>query len=104
VSADPLLPGTLYGLRTWRAVAPDGRPELAGPYQHTTWPTDEPVHAVGGDGGVHAAPAPDCKCGVHALHPRPKSAKRVLAGRGDIPGVVEAWGEVEVHEAGFRAA
>jgi hypothetical protein len=28
----------------------------------------------------------------------------VLAGRGDIPGVVEAWGAVEVHDTGFRAA
>jgi hypothetical protein len=104
VSAAPLLPGTLYGLRTWRVVTPDGRPELAGPYQHTPWPAGEPVRAVCSHGGVHSAPAPDCQCGVHALHPRPKSARRVLAGRGDIPGVVEAWGDVEVHEAGFRAA
>jgi hypothetical protein len=99
VSADPLLPGHLYGLRTWRVAAPDGRPELAGPYQHTPWPAGEPVRAVCTHGGAHAVPAPDCQCGV-----RPKSARRVLAGRGEIPGVLEAWGDVQVHETGFRAA
>jgi len=104
VSAEPLLPGTLYGLRTWRVVAPDGRRELAGPYQHTPWPAGEPVRAVCVHGGDHPAPAPGCQCGVHGLHPRPKSARRVLAGRGEIPGVVQAWGDVEVHETGFRAA
>jgi hypothetical protein len=105
VNSDPLLPGRLYGLRTWRVVTGDGHPHLAGPYQSTPWPTaGKPVRAVCVDGGAHAAPAPDCQCGVHALHPRLKSARRVLADRWDVPGVVEAWGDVEVHETGFRAA
>jgi hypothetical protein len=85
-------------------MAADGHPQLVGPYQHTAWPAGEPVRAVCSCGGAHAAPAPDCQCGVHALHPRPKSARRVLAGRGDIPGLVEAWGDVQVHDTGFRAA
>jgi hypothetical protein len=105
VTEDPLLPGRLYGLRTWRVVDADGHPQLAGPYQNTPWPTaGEAVHAVCVDGGAHSAPAPDCQCGVHALHPRRRSARRVLAGRLDVPGVVEAWGDVELHESGFRAA
>jgi hypothetical protein len=95
----------LYGLRTWRVVDADGHPRLAGPYQKTTWPpAGEPVRAECVDGHAHVAPAPGCQCGVHALHPRRKSARRVLAARADVPGVVEAWGDVELHESGFRAA
>jgi hypothetical protein len=40
---------------------------------------------------------------VHAWHPRRRWARRVLAARREIPGVVEASGEVEIHEDGFRA-
>jgi hypothetical protein len=105
VTAHPLLPGRLYGLRTWRVVDSDGHPRLAGPYQNMPWPAaGEAVEAVCADGGAHDAPAHDCQCGVHALHPRRHSARRVLAGRLDVPGVVEAWGDVELHESGFRAA
>jgi hypothetical protein len=105
VTPDPLLPGRIYGLRTWRVVDSDGRPHLAGPYQHTPWPAAGlAVEAVCTEGGAHDAPAPDCQCGVHALHPSRKAARRVLGGRAEIPGVVEAWGDVQVHDAGFRAA
>jgi hypothetical protein len=105
VKTDPLLPGRLYGLRTWRVVDAGGERRLAGPYQNTPWPTDgRPMRAVCVRGGAHAAPAPGCQCGVHALHPRRRSARRVLAGRRDVPGVLEAWGDVELHESGFRAA
>lgn len=103
--SDPLLPGRLYGLRTWRVVDADGHPQLAGPYRNTPWPTaGQPMQAVCTEGRAHAAPAPDCQCGVHALHPRRRSARRVLAGRRDVPGLLEAWGDVELHESGFRAA
>jgi hypothetical protein len=105
VTPEPLLPGHLYGLRTWRVVEADGRPRLAGPYQRTTWPpAGEPVQAQCGDDHRHAAPAPDCQCGVHGLHPCRKSARRVLASRFDVPGLVEVWGDVQLHESGFRAA
>ncbi len=105
MTPDPLLPGRLYGLRTWRVVDADGRPHLAGPYEHTPWPAaGVAVEAVCTHGGAHSAPAPDCQCGVHALHPSRKAARRVLGGRLEIPGVVEAWGDVQVHDTGFRAA
>jgi hypothetical protein len=105
VTEAPLLPGRLYGLRTWRVVEANGRPRLAGPYEHTPWPSAGlAAEAVCTHGGDHPAPAPDCQCGVHALHPCPKSARRVLGCRLDIPGVVEAWGDVQVHDTGFRAA
>jgi hypothetical protein len=99
VSGEPLIPGPLYGLRTWRVV--DGE-RLAGPHLRTAWPEGGGwLHA--GCEQPHAAPAPDCDCGVHAWHPRRSSAKAILAGRFEVPGVVEADGAVEVHEDGFRA-
>lgn len=105
MSPDPLLPGHLYGLRTWRVVDADGHPRLAAPYRDTMWPpAGEPVCAECVDGRAHAAPAHDCECGVYALHPCRRSARRVLASRRDVAGVVEAWGDVELHESGFRAA
>jgi hypothetical protein len=81
VSEVPLLPGPLYGLRTWRVVVEDGRERLTAPQRGT-----------------------DCRCGIHAWHPRPTAARRVLASRFDLPGIVEVDGAVEVHDDGFRAA
>ena len=40
---------------------------------------------------------------MHALHPTHRAARRLLAARREIPGVVEAAGAIEVHEEGFRA-
>ena len=54
-------------------------------------------------GEEHRAPAADCRCGLHAWHPRRASARRILRSRFDLPGIVEADGAVEVHEEGFRA-
>jgi hypothetical protein len=97
----PLVPGPVYGLRTWRVVVEDGRERLAGPQRRTVWDAGW-VHAGCGEG--HEAPDPGCRCGIHAWHPRLASARRVLASRFDLPGIVEAQGAVEVHEDGFRAA
>jgi hypothetical protein len=101
---EPLVPGPLYGLRTWRVVSDDGRERLAGLHHGGDWP-------IGGDwleatcttAGGHASPGPECMCGIHAWHPRATSARRVLASRRELAGVVEARGAVEVHEEGFRA-
>jgi len=102
VNDAPLVAGSLFGLRTWRVVADEGGEYLAGPLTGTRWP-------VGGDWLRascelgHAAPDPDHDCGVHAWHPRRRSAREVLAVRGVVAGVLEAQGPVEVHEDGFRA-
>lgn len=102
MSDSPLVPGPLYGLRTWRVVGDRGSEQLAGPHQALTWPLDgawlESTCAAG-----HASPARDCDCGIHAWHPRPRWARRVVAARAAIPGVVEATGAIELHEDGFRA-
>lgn len=98
----PLLPGPLYGLRTWRVVIDAGGERLAAPQRGTVWTSGGGwVEATCRDG--HAAPAAGCRCGIHAWHPRRASARRILASRFDLPGIVEADGAVEVHEDGFRA-
>lgn len=102
MSAAPLVPGPVYGLRTWAAVGAQGQERLAGPRQETPWP-------VGGAWlearceQPHAAPAPDCECGIHAWHPTRSGARRVLASWREVAGVVEAEGAIEVHQDGFRA-
>jgi hypothetical protein len=102
MSAPPLVPSPVYGLRTWTAVGAQREERLAGPRQGTPWPTDGAwlearcVHD-------HAAPAAGCDCGIHAWHPRARGARRVLASRREIPGVVEAAGAIELHQDGFRA-
>jgi hypothetical protein len=104
MSDTPLVPTPVYGLRTWtvRGERPDER--LAGAYRDAApWPAGgawlEASCAKG-----HDAPAPDCSCGVHAWHPRPRAARKILAGRREVPGIVEATGAIEVHADGFRAA
>jgi hypothetical protein len=82
-------------------VVEDGRERLSAPQRRTLWNAGW-VRAACGEG--HVAPAPSCRCGIHAWHPRRASARRVLASRFDLPGIVEADGAVEVHEDGFRAA
>jgi hypothetical protein len=129
-AAAALLAAPLYGLRTWRWVAdaegerltsvqqrgtpwPDGGAWLDAVCRGGAGPDGDPGHAGddphGPDGddrrpGAHDAPAPGCGCGVHAWHPRPASARLVLAGRFTVPGVVEATGAIQVHHEGFRAA
>jgi hypothetical protein len=102
VSSAPLVPGPLYGLRTWRVVIEDGRERLSAPQRGTPWALGHGwVEAACGED--HAAPAADCRCGIHAWHPRRAAARRILRSRFDLPGIVEVDGAVEVHEDGFRA-
>jgi hypothetical protein len=102
VTDTPLVAGSLFGLRTWRVIADDGGEALTGPLFDTPWPAGgEWLRA--GCGKAHRAPDADCDCGVHAWHPRVKSARDVMAVRRMVPGVLEAQGRLEVHEEGFRA-
>lgn len=104
MSATPVVPTPVYGLRTWRVVGEIGGERLAAPQQDATWPTaGEWLDASCSRVPEHRAPARDCGCGVHAWHPRRRAARRVLAGRREVPGIVEAAGEIEVHQDGFRA-
>ena len=102
MSAPSLVPSPVYGLRTWAAVGPQGEERLAAPRLGTAWPTGGAWLEARCDRG-HPAPAAGCDCGIHAWHPGRHGAKRVLALRWEIPGVVETEGAVEVHQDGFRA-
>jgi hypothetical protein len=102
MTAPELVPSAVYGLRTWAAIGAQGEERLAGPRQGTPWPTDGAWLEARCDHG-HAAPAADCDCGIHAWHPGPHGARRVLRLRWEIPGVVETEGAVELHRDGFRA-
>jgi hypothetical protein len=105
MSDTPLVPSPVYGLRTWtvRGERPDER--LAGVYRDAApWPAGGAWLEASCSGAKgHSAPAPHCSCGVHAWHPRRRAARRILAGRREVPGIVEASGAIEVHEDGFRA-
>jgi hypothetical protein len=103
VTETPLVPGPLYGLRAWRVVGDERGERLAAPHRGTTWPTEGEWLQATCSTKAHSAPAAGCDCGVHAFHPSRAAAKRVLAVRREVAGIVEAGGAVEVHEDGFRA-
>jgi hypothetical protein len=104
MSEPTLVPSPLYGLRTWSVVGEPGEERLAGPQMQEPWPDGgEWLTATCASDPGHAAPASDCACGVHAWHPSLRTARRVLATRREVPGVVEARGAIELHREGFRA-
>lgn len=101
----PLIPESLYGLRTWRVARDADGEHLVAVSKGTRWPDggDWLEASCAGPGG-HDAPAAECTCGIYAWHPRRSSARRALAGRFEQPGIVEAAGAVELQHDGFRAA
>jgi len=103
LSEDALVPAALYGLRAWAVTGEYGAEELVSAHVAVPWPPGRWLEATCNKGREHGAPGPACTCGIYALHPRPPAARRVLAVRGRIGGVVEATGTAEVHEEGFRA-
>jgi hypothetical protein len=104
VSDTPLFPEPVYGLRTWTVVGDRGAERLAAPQRGDAWPPGGVwAEASCARSPEHRAPADGCVCGLHALHPSRRSARLILSGRREIPGIVEARGQIEVHEDGFRA-
>ena len=102
MSEAPLVPGPIYGVRSWRVTGPRGAERLVAPHRGTTWPGGgELLEAECRE--AHAPPAPGCGCGVHAWHPSRRAARRACGYRREVPGILEAWGDVEVHADGFRA-
>jgi hypothetical protein len=91
----------VYGLRTWTVAGERGSERLAGPQRGVAWPAGgEWLDAMCETG--HAAPASGCHCGLHAWHPRRRWARRCLASRRDVAGIVEARGTIELHHDGLR--
>jgi hypothetical protein len=104
MAATPLVPAPVYGIRAWTVIGEHGDERLAGPQRGAPWAGGGAfTHARCARMPGHAAPAAGCGCGIHAWHPTPRSARRVLAARRELPGIVEARGALEVHGDGFRA-
>jgi hypothetical protein len=101
VTADSLIPAAQYGLRAWSVVGEPGAERLASLHEPVRWPPAGWLVATCPNG--HEAPGHECSCGIHGWHPRLRAARRVLAARATIGGVLEAVGAVEVHGEGFRA-
>jgi hypothetical protein len=112
-----LVAGRLIGVRRWELVVDDAgalrlRGSWGGVWQidgKTTWAQ---CRRRGADATARqhrdSAPAGSCCCGLYALHPWKVVGDHHLApGPGDsglaVHGVIEAWGEVQLHHEGFRA-
>jgi hypothetical protein len=103
MTAAPLVPSPLYGVRTWSVVGGQGDERLAAPQRGTPWPDGGAWLTAHCGVATHDAPAHACGCGIHAWHPAHGAARRVLGTRGAIAGVIEAAGAIELHRDGFRA-
>jgi hypothetical protein len=119
VNAPDLIEPVL-GYRVWRV-----RDGLLHPWcQHGPWlPGDPRAAQCLSAGTTHAAPAPGCHCGFHALHSLDAKLGsysvreyattadgrhmgvlgRVEGWVGWVGGAVVAWGRLEVHRNSFRA-
>jgi hypothetical protein len=107
--AAPDLVEPVVGFRAWRIVGE----RLLSPYipcrwegrtMHAEcWPANRSlVRGVGWVAEPHDSPHPACQCGVYAYH-RPGTQSYY----GDflwVEGVVTAWGRIEAHRDGLRAA
>ena len=104
MSDTPLVPGPIYGLRTWRVAGAPGHERLIGSQRTTPWPHGGALlEAECSATPPHAPPGTTCACGLHAWHPSRAAARRVCGVRSEVPGILEASGAVEVHADGFRA-
>jgi hypothetical protein len=108
VSAAPDLAAAVVGFRAWRIVGD----RLMSPYIPCRW-EGRVLHAECYDANrvlqrgrgwlaePHAAPHPDCQCGIYAYH-RPGTQGYY----GEwlwTEGVLSAWGRIEAHADGLRA-
>jgi hypothetical protein len=107
VAPDLVTPVVAY--RAWRVVgerllSPNIRIRWEGRTLHATClPVQRPM-MPGHDGWVdepHAAPHPDCECGIYAYH---RPGRRNWFGEFDwVEGVITTWGRIELHDDGLRA-
>jgi hypothetical protein len=105
-----LFAGTVHGLREWRVERGSLTLRSGGFDDPTQWrPHGQATVAVcathDAGAGVHEPPGQDCACGLYAYHPDRASTRRafVAATMGNVVGIVEAWGKLELHVGGFRA-
>ena len=103
MSGEPLFAGAIYGVRTW--VIRDHL-TLSGLGTGSTRPWVPNGHGTDAIclSYPHAAPQPDCECGLYAIHPFAFAPDWIFhMGEAAVIGLVEAWGRIELHPIGFRA-
>ena len=103
---EPLVVGAIHGVRAWTF---EGE-RIFGWMQGPPWePGGEGTRARCLSGGRHVPPGADCGCGLHGFHPWSPLAQRALGaaeerdGLQHVAGIIEAWGNLEIHADGFRA-
>jgi hypothetical protein len=99
VSATPDFTSAVAGYRAWQLGLGGVLFPLALPATPPWEPTLNRARCFAGH-EAHAAPATNCKCGLHALHDPDDG--RLKLGHPAV-GAIAAWGEIEVYAAGFRA-
>ncbi len=121
----PLFPGSILGLRTWAVrVVRNGDLRLCASFGDSLWEAKGRWTQARCLSGHHSrgdpVPSPGCSCGLYSLHPHLEQALEHQAlywgeteaqtpedelslELGEISGLVEAVGRIEVHETGFRA-
>jgi len=103
----PRRAGPVVGWRAWRIVRERGTFRLRSAVYEQEWPLGRELEATCARG--HAAPAPDCSCGIYAVR-GPAEALRYLVGRNDPDVVHRLVGEVALSglvvegEHGWRAS
>lgn len=100
--AAPDLIGAVFGFRAWHLDAA-GYLTSHG-MGRTTWEAGRNVAICVADiSDGHRAPLANCGCGLYAYHDPNEVELMRFSGTFPIAGIVRAWGDIEVHEAGIRA-
>ena len=101
----PVFPGVLYGLRRWKLSGPPRRRTLSAAFVDRPWPAGRKAYRATCNGSNdHSAPDPECGCGIYAFHANDRGLAGLRSlGTGEVIGLIEAWGNVELHADGFRA-
>ncbi|MEX2196628.1 MAG: hypothetical protein WD844_15205 [Thermoleophilaceae bacterium] len=108
MSAAPDYAEPALGFRAW--LLPDGGRALRpASYSRAVWepgPNRAACHALNFKRGLrdppHAAPHGDCSCGLYAFHAA-STLEEGFRREDHCAGVVAGWGELELHQDGFRA-
>jgi hypothetical protein len=108
----------LYGLREWEVRSTAEGPRLHALFRSARWRAGPAAVTTARClvSPSHHAPDGSCDCGLYALHPsEPQCRASFAAAEGAasepaawrrearVVGMVAAWGEVELHESGFRS-
>jgi hypothetical protein len=106
----------IVGWRSWRAFERDGEAHLTSVFHRVRWPHGEPLAGTCETWRLpwrrhrrHAAPDPDCLCGIYAASFDVACAFAPLLppymrGTYAVIGTVALWGDVAEYSEGWRAS